>query len=254
MLDASLEAAAELDHPALRRVGQPPDELRAARARAPPGRPATRSASSRRTSRRIAGSSPARSSTPIDRGPRSEPPRAPRRRAAPAPRPPREARPGSRRSSPRRPGRSPRVPASPRCGSGCGHRGARRWSGRRGRAARRARPARAPAGAPAPAAAGSTRPRRGASPSSARRPGRGGEPVDDRLGQVGAGVAAGDPVQAALAAQPLGRARSGRPEPRPGGSPPWAARAVRRPAPHPAARRAPGSCARPRRSRGAARS
>ncbi len=88
-----------------------------------------------------------------------------------APRPPREARPASRRSSPRRRGRSLRAPASPRCGSGCGRRGARRWSGRRGREAQRAPPARAPAGAPAPAAAGSRRPRRGASPSSARRPG-----------------------------------------------------------------------------------
>ena len=92
------------------------------------------------------------------------------RERARAPRPPRPARPGSRRSSPRPRARSRAAPAAPRCGSGCAHRAARRWSGRRGRAG--PPPYQPPHLSRPSASSGRTiAPRRGRSPSSARRPG-----------------------------------------------------------------------------------
>ena len=81
--------------------------------------------------------------------------------------------------------------------------------------------------AEARAAAARCGPRRGARPSSARAPGRDGEPVEHRLGEVGAGVAGRDPVGRRCA---RAAARPPRSAPRgasPGGCPPGSPRARR---------------------------
>ena len=149
VLGVRLDPAAELDHPALGLLAEPPD-LRRPR---PPeghlhaGRPLRQQPEHQTADRRIH----LRQRVAPDRSRRLGP--GCRQRLSREPverlRPPRRAPPGSRRSSPPPPSRSRAGRGAPRCGPGCARRRARRWwvVGER-----QARPPRR-AGAPGPARA-----------------------------------------------------------------------------------------------------